>query len=64
MSPTRSPSVEHRRPSRILVADPDNKTRLLYRDLLQSAGSDVVDAVDGRDAMVKALSIQPPCVDR
>jgi two-component system chemotaxis response regulator CheY len=62
MSPTRSPSVEHRRPSRILVADPDNKTRLLYRDLLQSAGSDVVDAVDGRDAMVKALSIRPTLV--
>lgn len=44
------------------MAEPDDDTRLLYRDLLQSAGSDVVDAVDGRDAMVKALSVRPTLV--
>jgi two-component system, chemotaxis family, chemotaxis protein CheY len=62
MSETRSVETTSRRTSRILVADPDSDTRLLYRDLLQSAGSDVVDAVDGRDAMVKALSVRPTLV--
>jgi CheY-like chemotaxis protein len=62
MRPTRRLSVEHHRPSRILVADPDSDTRLLYRDVLQSDGSDVVDAIDGRDAMMKALSVRPTLV--
>jgi two-component system chemotaxis response regulator CheY len=62
MSMTRSVETASRRSLRILVADPDDDTRLLYRDLLQSAGSDVVDAVDGRDAMVKALSVRPTLV--
>jgi two-component system, chemotaxis family, chemotaxis protein CheY len=62
MSVTRSVDPNQRRTPRILVADPDSDTRLLYRDLLQSSGSDVVDAVDGRDAMVKALSVRPTLV--
>jgi len=62
MSPTPSLPVDHRRTPRILVADPDSDTRLLYRDLLRSAGSDVVDAADGRDAMVKALSVRPTLI--
>ena len=62
MNVTRSFEPTGRRTSRILIADPDNDTRLLYRDLLQSTGSDVVDAVDGRDAMVKALSVRPTLV--
>jgi len=53
---------DHRRPTRILVADPDSDTRMLYREVLQRRGSDVVDAVDGRDAMVRALSVRPSLV--
>jgi CheY-like chemotaxis protein len=62
MSVTPSVDTNNRRTTRILVAEPDADTRLLYRDLLQSVGSDVVDAIDGRDAMVKALSIRPTLV--
>ena len=62
MSPTRSLPVEHRRTPRILVVDADGDTRLMYREWLQTAGSDVVDAVDGRDAMVNALSVRPTLV--
>ena len=62
MSPTRSVPNEHRRTRRILVADADGDTRLLYREWLDASGSDVVDAVDGRDAMVKALSVRPTLV--
>jgi len=35
---------------------------MLYREVLQRRGSDVVDAVDGRDAMVRALSVRPSLV--
>jgi hypothetical protein len=35
---------------------------LLYRGWLDRSGSDVVDAVDGRDAIVKALSVRPALV--
>ena len=62
MSPTHSVSHDHRRPTRILVAEPDSDTRMLYRELLHGRGSDVVDAVDGRDAMVRALSVRPSLV--
>jgi PleD family two-component response regulator len=62
MSVTRSVETTSRRTTRIVVAEPDSDTRLLYRDFLRSIGSDVVDAVDGRDAMVKALSVRPTLV--
>jgi two-component system chemotaxis response regulator CheY len=62
MSQTSSVPPDHRRPTRILVADPDSDTRMLYREVLQRRGSDVVDAVDGRDAMVRALSVRPSLV--
>ena len=62
MSPTSSVPSDHRRPTRILVADPDSDTRTLYREVLQGRGSDIVDAVDGRDAMVRALSVRPSLV--
>jgi CheY-like chemotaxis protein len=62
MSPTRSVDTNNRRTTRVLVAEPDSDTRLLFRDLLESVGSDVVDAVDGRDAMVIALSVRPTLV--
>lgn len=47
---------------RILVADPDNDTRSLYGESLRLAGCDVVDAADGREALVKALSHRPTLV--
>jgi two-component system chemotaxis response regulator CheY len=50
------------RPVRILVADADADMRALYRESLQLAGCDVVDAADGRDALVKALSVRPTLV--
>jgi two-component system chemotaxis response regulator CheY len=43
----------------ILVVEPDAATRWLYRQSLELLGYEVVDATDGRDALVKAL-IQPP----
>ncbi len=47
---------------RILIADSDDDTRSLYRESLTLAGCDVVDAADGRDASVKALSHRPAVV--
>jgi CheY-like chemotaxis protein len=46
---------------RVLVVDPDDDTRLLYRRAFELAGFDVVEAADGRDALVKALD-RPPSV--
>jgi two-component system chemotaxis response regulator CheY len=45
-----------------LIAEADADTRSLYRDLLSKTGCDVVDAEDGRDALVKALSVRPTLV--
>jgi len=49
-----------RRTHRILVADTDGETRAQYRASLH--GCDVIEATDGRDAMVKALSRRPALV--
>ena len=58
-----SKAPEYSRPVvRVLLADADADTRLLYRESLQPAGCDVVDAADGRDALVKALSVRPTLV--
>lgn len=54
------PDVRHT--VRILIADADEGTRSLYRESLRIAGCDVVDASDGRDALVKALSVRPTLV--
>jgi CheY-like chemotaxis protein len=62
MSPTTQLSHNNRNPIRVLVADGDDETRSLYRELLSCAGCDVVDAADGRDALVKALSHRPTVV--
>jgi DNA-binding response OmpR family regulator len=45
-----------------LIADADDKTRSHYRTTLKAIGCDVVDAVDGRDALSKALSHRPSLV--
>jgi two-component system, chemotaxis family, chemotaxis protein CheY len=62
MSQTRRIPQAGRMFPRILVADADDDTRSLYRESLRRAGCDVVDAVDGRDALVKALSHRPELV--
>jgi two-component system, chemotaxis family, chemotaxis protein CheY len=46
---------------RILIADPDSDTRLLYREAFQREGFDVIEASDGRDALTKAL-MEPPAL--
>jgi two-component system chemotaxis response regulator CheY len=46
-------------PPRILVADADADMRALYRDTFTVAGYEVVEASDGRDALVRAL-MHPP----
>ena len=40
---------------RVIIADPDEDTRLLYRESFRAEGWDVVDAADGREALVHAL---------
>ena len=47
---------------RILIADADSETRELYRETLRGTGCDVVDAADGRDALVRALVHRPSLV--
>jgi CheY-like chemotaxis protein len=47
---------------RVLVADADADARSSYRQTLQMAGCDVLEAVDGRDALAKALSRPPSLV--
>jgi CheY-like chemotaxis protein len=47
---------------RILVADADADTRTLYRDSFTSAGYDVVEASDGREALLQALMNPPSLV--
>ena len=53
---------DSRGPIRILLADTDSDARDRYRAYLQLAGCDVVDAGDGRDALVKAFSHRPTLV--
>jgi two-component system, chemotaxis family, chemotaxis protein CheY len=48
-----------RRHARVLIVDADADTRALYRRALPLAGCEVVEAVDGRDALTKAL-VEPP----
>jgi two-component system chemotaxis response regulator CheY len=47
---------------RILVVEPDDETRAHYSQLLQRAGCEVVEASDGRDALVKAFAQTPMLV--
>jgi CheY-like chemotaxis protein len=47
---------------RILIADADSDTRALYRECLRALEGDVVDAVDGRAALVSALVHRPSLV--
>jgi len=51
-----------RRTRRILVVEPDDETRALYSQSLHHAGCDVIEASDGRDALVKAFAQAPTLV--
>lgn len=46
---------------RILVVDPDDDTRSLYREWFRLCGCDVVEASDGREALAEAL-VRPPAI--
>jgi CheY-like chemotaxis protein len=56
------PAHDYRRKIRVLLADADTGTRELYRAGLACAGYEVVDAENGRDALVKALTHRPHVV--
>ena len=45
----------------VLIVDPDADSRAFYRELLGLEGLDVVEAIDGRDAMTQAL-MNPPAL--
>ncbi len=47
-------------PIRVLVAEPDPTTRAIYRALL-GTGEELVETVDGREALVRAL-MKPPAL--
>jgi len=46
----------------VLVVDPDDDTRELYKRCFELAGSTVIEASDGRDALTKALVAPPSLV--
>ncbi len=47
---------------RVLVADPDEDARALYRHSFDAEGCDLVEAADGRDALEKALVREPSLI--
>jgi len=46
---------------RILLVDPDDDSRTMYREWFQQSGCEVVEAIDGRDALTEAL-VRPPAL--
>ena len=46
---------------RILLVDPDDDSRMMYREWFQQSGCEVVEAIDGRDALTEAL-VRPPAL--
>ena len=48
-------TVRHQEIPRILIAEGDADTRALYRESLRTLDADVIDAADGRSALVNAL---------
>jgi CheY-like chemotaxis protein len=44
---------------RVIIADPDEDTRALYREWFSCDEWDIVEVADGRDALVQALVSQP-----
>ena len=62
MSPARSVRERATRPCRVLIADAHTESREFYRTLLKETGCDVIEAVDGRDALISALGHCPSLV--
>ena len=58
----RTAAAASRRATRVLLVDPDAGTRALYREALRLIATDIVEAVDARDALVKALVHAPTAV--
>ena len=52
-------AVRHQEVPRILIADGDADTRALYRECLRTLEAEVIDAADGRSALVSALVERP-----
>jgi CheY-like chemotaxis protein len=57
-----SPHVNVLAQPQVLMVETDHDTRVLYREALQSAGYDVEEAVDGREALAKAIGRIPRIV--
>jgi DNA-binding response OmpR family regulator len=49
-------------PVRMLIVEPDDDTRALYREMFHGDGWDIVEAADGREALAKALTRPPALV--
>jgi CheY-like chemotaxis protein len=47
--------------ARVLVVEPDDDTRAMYREWFQHHGCEIVEATDGRDGLTEAL-IRPPAL--
>jgi DNA-binding response OmpR family regulator len=54
-----APRASSRGQIRVLVVNVDTDVRELYRNVLLGDGVEVVEALDGRDALVQALSLRP-----
>ena len=46
---------------RILLGDPEADTRAMYREWFQLSGCEIVEAIDGREALAEAL-VRPPAL--
>ena len=57
-----SPQDRYTHTCRLLIVDADAAARQVYRDLLQPIGCDIIDATDGRVALVHALVHRPSLV--
>ena len=57
-----SPYVNVSAQPQVLIVDTDQDMRVLYREALQIAGYDVEEAVDGREALAKAIARVPRVV--
>jgi len=62
MMPTWFSREEHLALPRVLLADADAESRLLYGTTFHEAGYSVVEASDGREALAKALGRKPSMV--
>jgi CheY-like chemotaxis protein len=54
--------LQSARPLRVLVADPDAEARHFYVETLRALGCDLIEAGDGREALVEALVHRPSLI--